>query len=240
MSFNFSTWIRPSITHRLFNPNLRRISQDFNAEAYVLVSASEQWADPETGARPYPPGETPVIPKGRHHKFDNNGKLIGAPITAEEVLEYMVGKDGLSGKLTQAGVRLMSPDGDQNGINDAIKTEAMEVAQRYQYDQDTGLIASHEAENKKLVELHMPPKLPTQQVREAYRRKAMVDAAQTALPFECPQCFDRSATQQQLRSHIESLHPTKAGALIDQAGLVPVEVVASRGGKKREGSEATA
>lgn len=199
-AFSLEALKGPTYELRVYNPCEEEVEADYAGETYRIPAMSD----------------VAVIPKGSHRLWDSNQtsahgiggwKLV--PVTAEEVVRYMVGDDGRSGRLGARGIRLLDPRGDGNGINDKIRGEAREAWLRKQEDNDQAWVKAHEDTVRKALELGMknPPE-PDQKTLAAYRRLRERRAAgvSTEKPFRCTRCGLGVMTQADLDQHAEDFH----------------------------------
>lgn len=224
---------RPVVEEMAYNPNSFPIEFQFGGEHYYLPAKDEHWVDSRTGETYAIPGVMPIRPKGSHFetKFEPiaaGGKAytaFTAPISTKELMTYMLGDDEMSGRLGKAGVRLLAVNDD--GINSAIRADAEKTAAEKKYADACATVSAFERANHKSISEGAPAKSPNANQRTAYKVKAQFESGEgvegvQAMPFQCPQCYDRFAAQdgdRGLRAHIVSVHVTGTAELLAKAGL---------------------
>lgn len=208
------------VEFRLFNGNPKSVEANYDGETYVIPGRNDRHVS-KNGEAWSEPGVLPV--RGHAGKvFKKKNKVIDQSdaVTAQEIVEFLVGPDGISGKLGRAGVRVLLPDGDEDGRNDMIRRDAIETADKKRYEDAQNIVRTFEAQNAKRIEYKQEPLRPNEQQRAAYRLIAEQDSeGVVSFAFSCPKCNEGAKTTEDLRAHINQIHKPLAATLLRSAGL---------------------
>lgn len=207
---------------RLFNPWSESKEGSYNGHLYTIPPATETWIDPTTKE---PWGEPGVLPIRGYEdtQMRELGQKVKVYVTAQEIVEHLVGPDGVTGKLGLAGIRLLIPDGDLDGANDAIRREAKETADKKKYEDAQATIRAFDSENAKRIEHKQAVRQPNVREREAFKSVAQMDSAggPSSNPYSCPRCFEGFKNEAAIREHISAIHKTQEASLLEGVGLKP-------------------
>lgn len=227
----YSNFLSRKVEFRLFNGNLKAVESNYDGETYVIPGRLQfHVVNRKTGETWPEPGVLPI--KGKSGKvFSKKGVAVDKadPITAQQIVEFLVGPDGITGKLGPSGVRVLLPDGDQDGRNDLIRNDAIEQADRKQYADAQRIVRTHENANDKRREYKQDPLPPNPIAAAAYKFIAQKDTEGTPMtfPFSCSKCAEGARTSEDLREHINTIHRLQAPALLKDAGLGAEAIEAS-------------
>lgn len=219
-AIDYRSLIQPPVQYRLYNPSDKAIEHEHNARNYVIPAKDQFHVDRKTKVRYTEAG---VLPIAGYSYTEIVGKVAEQRvITAQDIVAFLVGEDGVSGKLGKAGVRLLYAEGDER--NEAIKKEADETHRLKVYEDAKAVIAAADAENAKRIEAKVAPNPPNQKVRMAYRLIADIETSGSVEvhPFQCPKCYEGIKTETLLRQHISELHSKYEGTLLKAANLAPI------------------
>lgn len=224
------------VEFRLFNGNPEPVETNYDGQTYVIPGREQFYVERKTREQWPEPGVLPI--KGHGGKvFKKKGKVVEQhdPITAQQIIEFIVGPDGVTGKLGRAGVRVLLPDGDEDGRNDLIRKDAIETADKKRYEDAQGIVRTFERANARRIEFKQDPLPPNDVQRAAYKFIAQKDAEGSvqAFAFSCPKCFDGARTTEELRNHITTIHKAQAGDLLTKANLALEEPVPVKRGPGR-------
>lgn len=218
---------------RLYNPG-PAFSAEYASEVFKFPGKDEHWVDPVSGEKYSEPGVMPVRPRFAHRKWDLEQRppvWIKVPFTAAEVIDYLIGSDGTTGKVGQyRGVRELTPNGD--AILDAqIKAEADEAYHVARTEQARASTRAHEASNAKRVAEGLTPLPPNKEVLADYEFLASGNVTKQHV---CRQCYAGFGDADSLKAHVTKIHPQVATKLI-----ADIEPVKRKRGRPRK-SEAAA
>lgn len=213
--------LKKRVEFRLFNGNPVAVEAQYNGETYRIPGRNDHYVSPKGEAWPEP-GVLPVKSRPGHTTFKKGRALDTEPdLTAQRIVEFIVGPDGISGKLGKSGVRVLLPDGDEDGRNEMIRQDAIETADRKQYENAQSIITAHENANKRRETLGQKPLPPNPVADAAYQFVANQDAGRSPIgfPFSCPKCHSGAKTTEDLRAHIMSIHRPMAQSILKDSGL---------------------
>lgn len=189
---------RPRDEARLWNPSPQRVERDFNGDTYVLPARDEDLGNGPgvlvVHGKPSRPA--PEHKRGQAGYFDQ-------PILASDIVDHLVGTDGISGKLGKWGVREIFGGPE----DEAIKAEAIKAHDEYRYWQDCQIEYDHNRAVQVAKDAGLMPPQPSPQVREAQlRRRKYESEAGLVVPFPCPTCNEPFREQTALDAHIQVVH----------------------------------
>lgn len=226
---------RASVTPALYlyNPQDKPVSGTFEGQDYVLPAANECWIKVKKGrliAQHDEPGVLPIRGYQVDYKYDarvdrrrvkNQEGIKTETITAEMIVEHLVGPDRMSGKLGPAGVRLLTGDPELDLI---IKADARETWLRKTYEDARILVTAHEQLVAAATATGKPVPMLSPRVRAAYRTVANFEAggADFAVKHVCPKCGDRLKEDADARAHVLAYHPAAAPDLLEKLKLSAV------------------
>jgi hypothetical protein len=215
---------------RLYNPGPAHEQTYGNKEIFKFPARDEKWTDPVTKEEYPEPGVLPIRPRGFQidHDFrsiDNLSRLhpeVRVYHTPEEVVDYFVGEDGISGTVARfRGVRLLSLN-HSKAEDDRIKAEAQEAFYLASRDHFEQIIARHRKQNAELVAAGRSKVPPSKPVLDAMRALQTYEAGPAQPKHECPDCGLRTMELKGangLEGHITEYHPAEAAELLKTAGI---------------------
>lgn len=224
-----------TLTLYLYNPQDKPVSATYDGVDYTLPGANEYYIKVKKGRvveQHDEPGVLPVRGHRYHYKYDNRVVLKKIKnhegvqervVTPEEIVEYLVGPDRMSGRLGPAGVRLLTGDPAHDKI---IKDDARETWLRKTYEDARVLVTAHEAVVAAATATGKPVPILTPRMRNAYKTIAAYEAggAEFAFKHACPICGDRLKDDDTARSHVMAYHPAKAAGVLEKLKVAEMPV----------------
>lgn len=215
---------------RLYNPGPKFEAVFGNKEIFFFPARDEKWVDPVTKEQYPEPGVLPVRPRGFQIDYDFRAKDSQSGLhpeirvyhTPEEVVDYFIGEDGISGVIGRfRGVRLLSLN-HSKAEDDRIKAEAGDAfftATRDHYEQ---IVARHRKQNAELVAAGRSKVPPSRTVLDAMRALQTYEAGAGLPKHECPDCGLRLMELKGsagLEGHIKEFHAADEAELLKTAGI---------------------
>lgn len=225
-AIDFTEIIAPVVQYELFNPGTRRVEQDFDGQTYVFPAVHEHAVldDPRTGSlMQYPkPGVLPIFDKHRP---------LHPPVPAREVVKFMVGPDGRTGKVGQHGIRPLFGDHRDAMVEEEAKRQWVENRRRNLEDK----VRAWELEVAKAREHGDPVGRPPRAVMEAYSELSEMSAVSFER-FSCPVCNWGFMEEKDMHIHTVAHHgdrpeadPSKAFLKVSEGLSKEVEVGRGKG-----------
>jgi hypothetical protein len=213
---------------RIYNPGDEFRTDEFgNRESFLMPAHDKVWTDPHTREMPESiPGVMRLRPRG-HQDAVNREIQPPVPIKVqhktEEVLAWLLGDDGISGKAGGAPrfLRELSPSDQIDAEADARVIE--EARRLYLAGRITTAemnVRRHEARNAENRTKNLPAIPPSALVKKDYELLASLRESKGS---QCPQCGEGYADVPDLKTHIDRLHPDDKNALYTQAGIKAAE-----------------
>jgi hypothetical protein len=205
----------------LYNPKDEPAKATYNAIDYVIPPATECFIKVKRGRvleKHDEPGVLPIRGYSYIHRETAKSEPQQINISPEQIVEYLVGPDRMSGRLGPAGVRLLTGDPE---LDEIIKRDARETWLRKTYEDALALRNAHEQVVAAKQAIGQPLPSLSNRTRAAYRTIAAYEAngGEYAVKHTCPKCGDRIKEDADARAHVLAYHRNEAAALLEKLKL---------------------
>ncbi len=202
---NLSDALRPSDEMYVYSPADRVLETQVGGNMIRFCPSTEDWG--------FGSGITRIVGYTWYYREGRDGTLTikaqgAAKMTAQEVVEFLLGADGRSGDMARAGVRPLLNDPKRD---ETLKAEARKVWSEKRYFDARNKVRAHEAAVEKARVAGTETPSYSKEIDDAYKTKAEFErggyAPQSTHP--CPVCNAPAYTEAEREIHLRDAHQQK-------------------------------